>query len=73
MSSTQRQSDIQVPPTIVLTDMTSEPVPDLAQTASQQPSKMTVASRNRWRLGLVLLGVVILLWVASGFLVNVCF
>lgn len=35
-----------------------------------EPLPLKRNARNRWTLGLILLGVVVILWVASGFLIN---
>lgn len=43
----------------------------LALVSPPPPTKNILASQNRWQLGLILLSVVIVLWVASGFLINV--
>lgn len=44
--------------------------PDIASPLTSQ--KQADQLKSKWRLGLLLLSVVIVLWVASGFLVNVC-
>lgn len=45
--------------------------PSASPSLLEPPPKSLVASQNRWRLGLILLSIVIILWVASGFLVSV--
>ncbi|AOW05810.1 hypothetical protein BKA91DRAFT_132468 [Yarrowia lipolytica] len=41
--------------------------------AKKHNKKSRALRRRRWRVGLILLGLVVLLWVASGFLVNSIF
>ncbi|KAG5365524.1 putative vacuolar membrane protein [Yarrowia sp. C11] len=47
---------------------------DFAASAKKNTNRKSRAlRRRRWRVGLILLGLVVLLWVASGFLVNSIF
>lgn len=51
----------------------SEPGFDEFDVSKKQARKSRALKRRRWRVGLILLGLVVLLWVASGFLVNSIF
>ncbi|KAK9470146.1 uncharacterized protein V1510DRAFT_370869 [Dipodascopsis tothii] len=54
-------------------DRPAPPVPLSPSPAPAEPARSAAASRRRWRLGLLCLTTVVVLWVASSFLVNSIF